>query len=137
MPTPAELPPSALPKRSFPWGALALEILFPLFLFVILCLCLGWTLKPESLALLQTVLATPDMSTVGLLAMGAYAFGLLVVGTFSTARDGEMLGAEWGSIWLPVRVTLGAGLLMPSIEIGNGVISPLAASALWLIQLAA
>ncbi|EAW2116139.1 hypothetical protein EZL79_22015, partial [Salmonella enterica subsp. enterica] len=41
----------------------------------------------------------------------------MVVGTLSTAHDGEMLGKKWSSVWIPIRTAIVPGLLFP---ISNG-----------------
>ena len=37
----------------------------------------------------------------------------LVIGTLNTAHEGEFLGKQWSSIWLPVRCCTGLALLVP------------------------
>lgn len=37
----------------------------------------------------------------------------LLVSTMNTAQEGEMLGKQWSSIWIPMRSTLGLALLIP------------------------
>ena len=37
----------------------------------------------------------------------------LLVSTMNTAHQGEMLGKQWSSIWIPVRATMGLALLIP------------------------
>lgn len=37
----------------------------------------------------------------------------MLVSTINTAHEGEMLGKEWNSIWIPVRATAGFALLIP------------------------
>lgn len=37
----------------------------------------------------------------------------LLVSTINTANDGEALGKEWSSVWIPVRAALGFALLLP------------------------
>ncbi|RUR13665.1 type IVB secretion system protein DotA [Legionella sp. km772] len=37
----------------------------------------------------------------------------LMVSTMNTAHEGQMLGQKWSSIWIPLRSTLGLGLLIP------------------------
>lgn len=44
---------------------------------------------------------------------GLLAAYTLVAGTMQTAHDGEMLGKRWSSMWLPIRTTLGVGLVVP------------------------
>lgn len=43
-------------------------------------------------------------------AMSAY---VLIAGTMNTAHDGEVLGKRWSSVWVPIRTTLGLGLVAP------------------------
>lgn len=37
----------------------------------------------------------------------------LIVGTLNTAQEGEFLGRQWSSVWIPVRCTTGLALLVP------------------------
>ena len=37
----------------------------------------------------------------------------LVISTINTAHEGQMLGKDWDSIWVPLRTTAGLGLLIP------------------------
>ena len=37
----------------------------------------------------------------------------LIVSTMNTAHQGEMLGKQWSSIWIPIRSTIGLALLIP------------------------
>ncbi len=48
---------------------------------------------------------------------GIIAAYTLVVGTMQTAHDGEMLGKQWSSLWVPIRTVLGIGMVVP---LGNG-----------------
>jgi defect in organelle trafficking protein DotA len=40
----------------------------------------------------------------------------LFVGTLRTAHEGEVLGREWSSIWIPIRSVAGFALLMPKVS---------------------
>ncbi len=37
----------------------------------------------------------------------------LVVSTMNTAHEGEVLGRRWSSIWIPLRMVFGVGMLLP------------------------
>lgn len=37
----------------------------------------------------------------------------LVAGTIQTAHNGQMLGGRWSSLWLPIRIAGGSGVLLP------------------------
>lgn len=41
------------------------------------------------------------------------AYGILA-GTMQTAHDGEMLGKKWSSMWVPLRTSLGVGMIIPA-----------------------
>lgn len=60
---------------------------------------------------------------------GILVFYTLVAGTLSTAHDGEMLGKRWSSVWVPIRTTLGAAAIMPTIGGGYAAIQ---AVVMWL-----
>lgn len=47
---------------------------------------------------------------------GILVFYTIIAGTLSTAHDGEMLGKRWSSLWIPIRTTLGAAAILPSIK---------------------
>lgn len=51
---------------------------------------------------------------------GILVFYTLVAGTMSTAHDGEMLGKRWSSLWIPIRTTLGAAAIMPTMGLQGG-----------------
>lgn len=131
-------PSSALSLRAVAQGVFS-NALVPTLLFSGFFLGLGWVLKskPDTLALVNALLASPDMSAVALMALGVYVLGVLIVGTFSTAHNGEMLGTQWSSLWLPVRMTALAALFLPVVQTAHGPISLLADAGLWLLQLAA
>lgn len=44
---------------------------------------------------------------------GIIAAYTLIVGTMQTAHDGEMLGKQWSSMWVPIRTVFGIGLVIP------------------------
>lgn len=64
-----------------------------------------------------------------LVVAGVLVFYTLVAGVLQTAQDGEMMGRRWSSIWIPIRTTLGAAAIMPSLSGGYCVIQ---AVVIWL-----
>lgn len=62
-------------------------------------------------------------------------FYVMLGGAIQTAHSGEMLGRSWSSVWLPIRASLGFGLIMPAAGIGGGVISVAQIFIIWLIVL--
>src|SRR3990167_2126279 len=44
---------------------------------------------------------------------GVVVMYIIIVSTMNTAHEGEMLGKKWSSIWVPIRTTIGLGLLIP------------------------
>lgn len=38
---------------------------------------------------------------------------VFIISTINTAHEGEMLGKKWSSIWIPMRISIGIGLLLP------------------------
>lgn len=46
---------------------------------------------------------------------GIFAAYTIIAGTMATAHDGQMLGQKWSSLWIPIRTTLGAAAVMPTI----------------------
>lgn len=49
------------------------------------------------------------MLTIG----GLIAAYTLIVGTMQTAHDGDALGKQWSSMWIPIRTVLGVSLVVP------------------------
>jgi conjugal transfer/type IV secretion protein DotA/TraY len=59
-----------------------------------------------------------------------------IVGTINTANDGEMMGKAWSSVFTPLRVVAGAGVLLPTAS-GYSFIQVLVMTiALWSVGLA-
>lgn len=54
-------------------------------------------------------------NTCVLMLGGVLAAYTLIVGTMSTAHDGEMLGKKWSAMWLPIRTTIGAAFIFPTV----------------------
>lgn len=44
---------------------------------------------------------------------GLIAAYVMIAGTAATAHDGEMLGKQWSSMWMPVRTMLGLAFVLP------------------------
>lgn len=49
-----------------------------------------------------------------LVVSGIIAAYILIVGTVSTAHEGEMLGKKWSSMWVPIRAPICVSLLLPT-----------------------
>lgn len=60
---------------------------------------------------LKVVLTSFNLAIMGL--GGIVVLYSMVVSLINTAHDGEMLGKEWSSIWIPLRTALGFALLLP------------------------
>ena len=58
---------------------------------------------------------------------------LFIAGSLNTAHHGEILGKNWSSVWLPARLALGFGLIMPAGSFGGGAISTIQALCIWMI----
>lgn len=69
----------------------------------------------------------------------AMIFGIVIVsylfigGAMNTAHHGEVLGKNWSSIWLPARLAIGFGLVLPAGNLGGGVVSTIQALTIWMI----
>ena len=50
---------------------------------------------------------------------GVLFFYNVTVGVMQTAHEGEVLGKRWSSLWAPLRVLLGVGLLIPLPGLGG------------------
>lgn len=66
-----------------------------------------------------------------------FALGIIIiiyttlVGTLSTAQEGEVLGKKWSSIWIPARIGIGMYLLLPAA--GSAGYSYIQIAILWMI----
>lgn len=94
--------------------------------------------------------STALSKAIGLLNWVAICFGVIIIGyvilagSVNTAASGQVLGKSWSSVWLPLRTSLGFGLLMPAgvgsdFSVIQGVMSKIliassiAATGLWNI----
>lgn len=83
----------------------------------------------------QTILTT----AIGFSNILAMIFGIVIVsylfiaGSLNTAHHGEVLGKNWSSVWLPARLALGFGLIMPASTFGGGAVSTIQALTIWMI----
>lgn len=65
---------------------------------------------------------------IGFTAVGALMLGIITVtyviigGAVNTATSGEPLGRNWSSVWLPLRISIGFGMITPAAA-GGGVLS--------------
>lgn len=64
-----------------------------------------------------------------------FLYYVMIGGALQTAHQGEVLGKSWSSVWIPMRVTIGFGLIMPAGGIGGGVISVAQIFIIWLIMM--
>ena len=72
---------------------------------------------------IEALLTDPVFGSVVLVALGLGLFVVIVAGTFltsvpwssahATGAQTLPLGAVWSSVWLPIKVALAAGLLVP------------------------
>lgn len=60
---------------------------------------------------LKTVLTSFNTAIMSL--GGIIVLYSMIVSVVNTAHDGEMLGREWSSIWIPLRTAMGFALLLP------------------------
>ena len=66
--------------------------------------------------LLAPLLTEPKFSYGLLMAYCGYLFVIMAMGTIFTAKNGQMLGAQWSSIWTPIKTALVASVLLPIHE---------------------
>lgn len=62
---------------------------------------------------LQALLAAPQVPSVLIAMFGFWLLVRLLVGTFVTAHNGDLLGQQWASFWEPIRLVLLSALLIP------------------------
>ncbi|MFK4979483.1 DotA/TraY family protein [Klebsiella pneumoniae] len=66
----------------------------------------------------STVLYVFNMATIFIAGL---IFGYnAIIGTVSTAHDGQMLGKKWSSMMMPIRLVLAIGFMMPIAGDGGG-----------------
>lgn len=53
------------------------------------------------------------VSTSAIVAAGLVLTYAVFVGVVNTAKDGEVLGRKWSSVWVPFRMAIGLGMLIP------------------------
>lgn len=58
---------------------------------------------------------------------------VMLTGVVRTAHEGEVLGRNWSSMWLPLRTAAAFGLITPVVGIGGGVVSVIQAFVISLI----
>ena len=58
---------------------------------------------------------------------------VMLAGVIRTAHEGEVLGRNWSSVWLPLRTAMAFGLITPVVGIGGGVVSVVQAFVISLI----
>ena len=71
----------------------------------------GTAVTGGSFQTLKTVLVSFNMAIMSL--GGIVVLYSLIVSMVNTAHDGEMLGRDWSSMWIPLRIALGFALLLP------------------------
>ncbi|MCP1674252.1 conjugal transfer/type IV secretion protein DotA/TraY [Natronocella acetinitrilica] len=57
-------------------------------------------------------------NVVGLVLAVVILLYVMIGGVVRTAHEGAVLGKNWSSVWLPIRISVGIGLLMPTGEGG-------------------
>lgn len=70
-------------------------------------------------------------NSVVLLVGGILVAYTIIAGTMSTAHDGDVLGKKWSSMWIPIRFSVGAALLVPS----SGGFCAIQMFMLWVVQM--
>ncbi|WP_151193503.1 DotA/TraY family protein [Cysteiniphilum sp. JM-1] len=55
--------------------------------------------------------------TTAVLMISTIIYGfIVVVGTINSAKEGNFLGKDWDSYWMPLRLSVGAGLIVPIVK---------------------
>lgn len=55
----------------------------------------------------------PKFNTSLLIFYSLYLMTIIIMGTVSTARDGEKLEQKFGSVWLPIKMAMFSSILIP------------------------
>lgn len=71
---------------------------------------------PNTVSSSSSLLGTLFMTfNSGLLVVGSIIVSYVaVMGAINTANDGEAMGKAWSTVWTPVRIVAGVGVLLPS-----------------------
>lgn len=71
---------------------------------------------PETVAASSNVLASMFVQyNSGLLILASlFVSYIAIVGVANTANEGEAMGKAWSSLWTPVRIVIGGGVLLPA-----------------------
>ena len=78
---------------------------------------MGARVGPAHAAVLSDALLDPKLSAVLLMGLGVAMFVVMVAGTWSTAREGGLLGRRLASVWVPIQTALLVVWLLP---VGDG-----------------
>ncbi len=57
----------------------------------------------------------------------------MLVSTIKTAHEGEMLGREWSSVWIPMRAAMGFALMLPVSTINAASYSVIQVFVMWVV----
>lgn len=89
------------------------------------------------LATANTLASMFSVFNSGILVIGAIILSYTaIVGTINTANDGEMMGKAWSSVFTPLRVVAGAGVLLPTASGYSFIQIIVMTIALWSVGLA-
>ena len=93
---------------------------------------------PNAVAATSNVLASMFLIfNSGILVIGAMIVSYVaIVGTINTASDGEVMGRAWSSIFTPLRIVTGAGVLLPSASGFSFIQVIVLTISLWAVGLA-
>lgn len=116
------------PIRQFAGSAL-LDVIFTLPLLVAAFLA-G---KNGFLSRLEPVLLDPKLPSLLMVSLGVFLVIQIIIGTVVTAQEGELLGKNWSSLWVPIRTGLMVSLLIPF----SGGLCAAAWTLLWLVRMGA
>ena len=89
----------------------------------------GTDVTAGGMTVLKTVLTSFNMAVMTLGAI-VITYSMLV-STLNTAHDGEMLGKEWSSVWIPMRAAMGFALLLPAK--GTGSYAVIQVFVMWVV----
>ena len=80
----------------------------------------------------EVLKATLSSFNLAIMSLGAIVILYSILVSFvNTAHDGEMLGREWSSVWIPLRTAMGFALLLPVS--GTGSYSVIQVFIMWVV----
>lgn len=74
-----------------------------------------WISSKSATSVTPLLSGAMHMFNMGILVFATAIFGYAaIVGTLQSAHDGQLLGKQWSTVWVPIRFSAGIALLIPT-----------------------